>query len=251
METSGRRIQTVVCGSYRKGLEQLRADFTELRRAGVEILSPRSLDFTSQEADFVLLPDEIDVPPAMIEAKHLAALQASDFVWLHDPESYVGTSGALEVGFAHAIGLPIFARCTPADVTIAGMVQVVPSPSAAVARVARPLDSPPARSLSAMQSYYAKVARERAYSDEDARDCMLLLTEEVGELARAIRKSSGLVRHGSRGQSNIGEELADVQLYVLHLANILDVDLAGAVQQKEKVNAERFLSSAGKISAAS
>lgn len=250
MKSPARPIQAVICGSYRKGLEQLRSDFADLRRCGAEILSPRSLDFTTERNEFVLLADEVDLSPAIIEGKHLGALQQADFVWLHAPDSYVGTSGALEIGFAHAIGIPVFARQTPSDVTLAGMVRVVPSPSAAMDAVSKPLDSPPARSLNAMQSYYAKVAQERDYSDEDARDCMLLLTEEVGELARAIRKTSGLVRHGGRGHSTVGEELADVQLYVLHLANIMAIDLATAVRDKEKVNAERFISSARKISAA-
>ncbi len=250
MTNSTRPIHAVICGSYRKGVDVLGADFTELRRHGVVVLSPRSLEFKAERNEFVYLADEMDLSPAMIEAKHLAALQQADFVWLHDPESYVGTSGALEIGFAHAIGVPVFARHTPADVTVAGMVEVVASPSAAFHAVSRPLDSPPSRSLAAMQAYYAKVAQERAYSDEDVRDCMLLLTEEVGELARAVRKTAGITRHGNRDQSNVAEELADVQLYVLHLANILGISLANAVKDKERINAARFVSSSRKVSAA-
>jgi NTP pyrophosphatase (non-canonical NTP hydrolase) len=249
MTTQMRAIQAVICGSYRKGLDQLKDDYAELRRCGVNILSPRSLDFVSERDAFVYLAEEENVPAATIEAQHLAALQRSDFVWLHDPESYVGPSGALEIGFAHAIGLPIFAKRPPADVTIAGMVEVVSSASVAAERAKRPLISPPARSLSALQAYYGKVAQERAYSDEDARDCMLLLTEEVGELARAVRKTSGIARHGNRDQSNVAEELADIQLYLLHMANIVGINLAEAVEDKERVNAERFISSTSRVSA--
>ena len=68
---------------------------------------------------------------------------------------------------------------------------------------------------------------------------MLLLTEEVGELARAIRKRVGLARSGGSA-SDPAAELADVQLYVLHLANVIGVDLADAVAAKEQVNHARY-----------
>ena len=42
----------------------------------------------------------------------------------------------------------------------------------------------------------------------------------------------------------MGEELADVQLYLLHLANVMGLDLANAVTDKERKNAERFAASA-------
>lgn len=93
--------------------------------------------------------------------------------------------------------------------------------------------------LATLQSYYARAAAMRGYGSESPRDCLLLLTEEVGELARAIRKSAGLVRHGSYADADSCAELADVQLYVVHLANVLGVDLGRAVAEKDAVNAAR------------
>jgi NTP pyrophosphatase (non-canonical NTP hydrolase) len=69
---------------------------------------------------------------------------------------------------------------------------------------------------------------------------MLLLTEEVGELARSVRHAVGLTRHGSSDVDNPAGELADVQLYVVHLANVLGIDLASAVTAKELENLRRF-----------
>jgi len=67
---------------------------------------------------------------------------------------------------------------------------------------------------------------------------MLLLTEEVGELARAVRVRLGVAR-AEATDADVGEELADVQLYLVHLANILSVDLASAVTRKEEKNVRR------------
>ena len=69
---------------------------------------------------------------------------------------------------------------------------------------------------------------------------MLLLTEEMGELARAIRKIQGLKRDGGYDDVGLLDELADVQIYLAHLANTLDADLGYAVSQKEHRNQQRF-----------
>jgi NTP pyrophosphatase (non-canonical NTP hydrolase) len=62
--------------------------------------------------------------------------------------------------------------------------------------------------------------------------------EELGELARAMRKTHNGVMLAA--DENPALELADVTLYALHLANVLSVDLAAAVAEKEKINALRF-----------
>lgn len=95
------------------------------------------------------------------------------------------------------------------------------------------------RGIKSLQAYYKKIAKNRGWDDESAKDTMLLLTEEVGELARAIRKSEGL-RRDHKYRVNLEEELSDIQLYLLHLANIVNVDLGDAVTRKEMKNAERF-----------
>jgi NTP pyrophosphatase (non-canonical NTP hydrolase) len=102
------------------------------------------------------------------------------------------------------------------------------------------LISAPGAGLASLQSYYKRTAARRGWDGESPRDTMLLLTEELGELARAVRHVSGLARTQGFEDRQIGEELADVQLYLTHLANSLNVDLASAVTEKEKENARRF-----------
>jgi len=65
------------------------------------------------------------------------------------------------------------------------------------------------------------------------------MVEEVGELAREIRKRERLVRHGASTGSSESRELADIFLYVIHMANVLDIDLARVVQDKELINLQR------------
>lgn len=61
----------------------------------------------------------------------------------------------------------------------------------------------------------------------------------MGELARAVRKHTGLKRAAGYKGVSIGEELADVQLYLVHLANSVNIELSNAVTDKEIKNAKR------------
>src|SRR5688500_4884554 len=86
----GITLKVVLCGSFRKDPAGLAQTYAALR-AHFTVLSPTGLDFLDPAASFVRLPHEVDAPAAEIEASHLDAMTASDFVWLHAPGGYVGT----------------------------------------------------------------------------------------------------------------------------------------------------------------
>jgi NTP pyrophosphatase (non-canonical NTP hydrolase) len=66
------------------------------------------------------------------------------------------------------------------------------------------------------------------------------MVEEVGELARALRKREKLMRHGPSHDVDEANELADVFLYVVHMANVLGLDLGRIVRDKELLNLEKL-----------
>ena len=72
----------------------------------------------------------------------------------------------------------------------------------------------------------------------DPKSLILALTGEVGELAELFQWAdpSGEGVSASRA----GEEMADVLIYLLHLANALDIDLGAAVTAKMDANEARF-----------
>jgi nucleoside 2-deoxyribosyltransferase len=63
----------------------------------------------------------------VIQSHHLQAIALSDFLWLHAPDGYIGTSGAMEIGYAVAKDIPIFSSETPKDETLKHFVTIVPS----------------------------------------------------------------------------------------------------------------------------
>src|SRR6516162_6867510 len=183
-----------------------------------------------------LRTDEVMAAGAALEI-----LSSVDLVWMASGSPR--ESDFVFLGLAHAHGLPVFAAPQFVGTALPGFVSFAQTPDKACREVRLSPRAVPAAALALLQGYYRRTAAERGYSSEDARDCILLLTEEVGELARAVRKQVGLSRSGEYPKSEVGHELADVQLYLLHLANILGLDLHGAIVSKERLNAEKFVRS--------
>ena len=95
--------------------------------------------------------------------------------------------------------------------------------------------------LSELQAHVARVEQERGFNESTIEKC-LLLGEEVGELFKAIRASSGLGVDQNSRIGEIGAELADVLFFVVAIANRCGVDLANAARNKDMANSERVWS---------
>lgn len=95
------------------------------------------------------------------------------------------------------------------------------------------------QSIDQLQSYVARVGRERGFDSESIQDTFMLLVEELGEVAKALRPLHNVkVAHDSV-YGELEHELADVQLLLLSLSNKLDIRMHTAVLNKEKKNRER------------
>ena len=79
----------------------------------------------------------------------------------------------------------------------------------------------------------------------DPKSLTLALMGEVGELAELLQwlPAEGIDEHlrDERLHERLGEELADVLLYLLRLADVAGVDLSAAAHQKLRANGERFV----------
>lgn len=93
-----------------------------------------------------------------------------------------------------------------------------------------------------LKDYQEKIRQlviKRGFGDETIPEVFTLLVEEVGELAKAVRKQNGQKIDPTRRQHDVEEEAADVFWLLIDLCNRLDIDLAKAFEEKEKKNAER------------
>ena len=69
---------------------------------------------------------------------------------------------------------------------------------------------------------------------------MMLFLEELGELAKAIRKNTnGHLDIAKEYNDSVEEELADCFIYLLSIANMSNVDIFKAFKEKEIKNCDR------------
>ena len=100
-------------------------------------------------------------------------------------------------------------------------------------------------SINEIQSYIKKIMEMRGFNKEKSLDKILLLVEEVGELAKAIRKNEnnlGIDKTKEYNYSSIESEIADVFIVLLSICDILNIDLLKAFLNKEEENSKRIWS---------
>ena len=100
-------------------------------------------------------------------------------------------------------------------------------------------------SINEIQSYIKKVMEVRGFNKEKSSDKILLLVEEVGELAKAIRKNErklGIDKTKEYNYSSIESEIADVFIVLLSICDILNMDLLKLFLDKEEENIKRIWS---------
>ncbi len=97
-------------------------------------------------------------------------------------------------------------------------------------------------SLSDVQNYVKQVNELRGFQNQALQDTMLLLTEEIGELAKAIRKDYTDMKVDVNKLSNYGSiesEIADVFYVLSCVCNKLDINILDALKKKEAENVNR------------
>lgn len=99
--------------------------------------------------------------------------------------------------------------------------------------------------LADLQQRMREFTDERDWSQfHDPKSLILALVGEVGELAELFQwlpanDAGGLAQTGPL-KDRVGEELADVLLYLVRLADVLGVDLAEVTRAKLADSASRF-----------
>lgn len=94
--------------------------------------------------------------------------------------------------------------------------------------------------LQDVQAYIGEVIEHRGFDKQSVQDELLLLSEEIGELVKAVRQHTGNVRNdaGSQGHK-IEHEAADVLWMLVCVCNRLGIDLEAALRAKEEHNKTR------------
>lgn len=87
--------------------------------------------------------------------------------------------------------------------------------------------------------YLQSYIKEKDYRPELLKDYFLKLSEEVGELATAMRKNV-LYKDNDSIKGTIDEEIWDVIYYALAIANCYNIDVENTIKVKEKINNKKY-----------
>lgn len=92
-----------------------------------------------------------------------------------------------------------------------------------------------------LQAYIDEMVNIRGWAGETPQDTLLLLTEELGELAKEVRKSCTAIQTdlSRRSKADLEGERADVFLVLMALCRTLNIDLTRAFIRKELINCDR------------
>lgn len=97
--------------------------------------------------------------------------------------------------------------------------------------------------LQEVQQYIKDVIEIRGFANQEIEKTMLLLLEEVGELAKSIRKNAtnmSIDKNKINHYDTIESEVADVFIVLSSVCNKLDIDLYKALKDKEEENIKRI-----------
>lgn len=87
--------------------------------------------------------------------------------------------------------------------------------------------------------YLQNYIKAKDYHPALKKEYFLKLSEEVGELSKAIRKDLTRAENASV-KGTIDEEIWDVIYYAIALANCYDIDLERVIAEKEECNRVKY-----------
>lgn len=125
-------LKAVVSGSFRRHLAEIRLALRELAALGVEILSPEDADAVGTRGSFVILESDGHDDIRRLEDAHLDAIADCDFLWVVVPDGTAGQSTCLEIGYALAMGKPIYTQAQLVDTTLTEYAIQVPDARAVI-----------------------------------------------------------------------------------------------------------------------
>ncbi len=99
------------------------------------------------------------------------------------------------------------------------------------------IDETELKSLRALQKKIGELRKKRGFTQDPER-ALILLVEEVGEVAQQLKRSWS-PNYDIFSNNAIAEELADVLFVLLGLSGLLKIDIADALKKKTTADSGR------------
>lgn len=102
-------LSTVISGSFRKHLHKIVRLKQELERQHVKILSPAGDLAVNPGEEFIVLDSDPVSHPKLLQDSVFAKIRRSTFLVVANFDGYLGRAAVLEIGYALAIGITVYA----------------------------------------------------------------------------------------------------------------------------------------------
>lgn len=113
-----KKLKCVVSGSFSKFKPEIDRAIDELTDLKVTVLAPNkgwllippTRNYSKDKNSFRPLPSERGMDIKQIEDAFLSAIKDSDFVYVINPDGYIGNVVSFELGFAMSLDIPIYSQ---------------------------------------------------------------------------------------------------------------------------------------------
>jgi hypothetical protein len=105
----------VISGSFRRHYDAIKTTIKSFEKLDIKVLSPKNSEIVNPGEEVAVLATDDTKNPETLERRHLDAIQKADALYVCNPEGYLGASSILELGWANALGKPIFSSEQAAD----------------------------------------------------------------------------------------------------------------------------------------
>lgn len=112
-------MNITVIGSFKKYYEDICGVIDIMERNDVGVLSPKKSRIVKDIEGFVVLEsDDEKSLPHMIQEHVFHSIRKSDFVYVWNPNGYLGNSTCYEIGKIMEMGKPLFFKEVPVDLPV-------------------------------------------------------------------------------------------------------------------------------------
>lgn len=118
MKNTDRKLNIVISGSFSRYFDGISETVKIFESLGVNVLSPKASRVINSGEEFAVLETDDTNDPQILEQRHLDAIIKADALYLYDPDGYIGDSSKMELGWAIALGKPVFCKELIADSTL-------------------------------------------------------------------------------------------------------------------------------------
>jgi len=127
VDASTKEPSVVIIGSYRKFYPNIYEKIESFEKLGIKVLKPPKSRIINPGSEYCRFESDMDKSMNELEHEFLEAIRMATFVYVVNPNGYIGLSSSFEIGFSYSLRKDIYCMEKPIDPMLATMcTQIAP-----------------------------------------------------------------------------------------------------------------------------